>query len=70
MRKEERYRYIKGVLLKYQTIKGVTDEVLYKVLHIAKTTYTSRKSNPETFTIEEIITLFDYLGVPQEERQI
>lgn len=37
---------------------------------MAENTYRNRRANPSTFTAGELIDIYDFLGVPREEREI
>lgn len=70
MTSTEKSRILFGTVVKYKYAKNITDETLCKRLGISQNTFTAKKTNPEKFTVGEMITMFDFLGVPKEERGI
>jgi len=70
MKKEEKCRLLFGTVAKYKFARGITDETICKRIGISENTFKAKKTNPEKFTIGEFIDMFDFLGVPKEEREI
>lgn len=59
-----------GTIEKYRAIKGLRLEDIANRLEISRITIYRKKKNPSAFTLAELKKIYDYLGVPNEERRI
>ena len=58
-----------GTIDKYIAIRHSNRRKVAAVARVSPRTMSSRRENPETFRIDEIRRIFDYLKVPEEERR-
>lgn len=66
---QQRDDRVKGTLAKYQAIRGYSDAMMASRIGSTPNTWRNKKKRPETFTLEQLRTAYDYLKVPQEERE-
>lgn len=59
---------IRAVVAKYLKLRVKNHKDVIRATHISETTYYRKLANPETFKLEELRKIFDYLKVPKEER--
>ena len=59
---------IRAVVAKYLKLRVRTHKDVIKATKISESTYYRKMSNPQTFKLEELRKIFDYLKVPQSER--
>lgn len=57
-----------GVIRSYCYGAGLNKQILAKKVGMKYSTLTWRMRNPETFKVGELITIYDFLNVPPEER--
>lgn len=61
---------IKAVVAKYLKLRVRTHKDVINYTGIPETTYYRRMANPQTFQVRELRLIFDYLKIPQAERNI
>lgn len=63
-------RSIIAVISKYMALRGYSSkDKLMEVLGISRTALYARWNNPDNFRLGELRIIYDYLHVPDEERE-
>lgn len=63
-------RSIIAVISKYMALRGCSSkDKLMEVMGISRTALYARWNNPDKFRLGELRTVYDYLHVPDEERE-
>lgn len=65
--KKDKARLMWSVVAKYMNLRRVSYEDIAVKMHRSPQCLRNRNKNPETLTIEEMLTLIDILKIPPEE---